>query len=495
MIACMRVTGWSDAVERPDRVLVDVAQRFSPRVAVTGAQMIAIDLDGLERILGDARAIGEELRRAAADRGLQARVAVAGTRTAAALLTLGRAGLTVVPPGGEAAALAPLPLDVLDDLCRPWPPPEDPGPRLPSRFYRTSPVQELVRPRRRRAPQPLTPNSQSLTPNPQSLTPNPPSLIPLLSTLHRWGLRTLGALAVLPPDELAARLGDQGPLLQAMARGEDASPLVPHEPDERFEETLALEWPIEGLEPLSFVLGRLFEPLAAHLDRRGRAAAGLLVELRLVTRETWVRRLTLPSPLKDPRVLRTLALLDLESNPPPAGIDAVTVRAEPAPGRTVQYSLLERPRPAPEQVTTLLARLTALMGDRRVGCPALVDTHRPGAFRVAPFTGADAHDDPQAGPPPAGPALRRFRHPVAARVTADQGQPVHLQVSRPGVTGGPVVTCAGPWRTSGDWWVNGEAGMDRWDRDEWDVALEDGTVYRIFRDRRRERWFVDAVID
>ena len=34
-----------------------------------------------------------------------------------------------------------------------------------------------------------------------------------------------------------------------------------------------------------------------------------------------------------------------------------------------------------------------------------------------------------------------------------------------------------------------------WDRDEWDVALGDGAVYRIFHDRDRDAWFVDAIVD
>jgi hypothetical protein len=34
-----------------------------------------------------------------------------------------------------------------------------------------------------------------------------------------------------------------------------------------------------------------------------------------------------------------------------------------------------------------------------------------------------------------------------------------------------------------------------WDRDEWDVALSDGAVYRVFRDRDRDRWFIDAIVD
>jgi hypothetical protein len=34
-----------------------------------------------------------------------------------------------------------------------------------------------------------------------------------------------------------------------------------------------------------------------------------------------------------------------------------------------------------------------------------------------------------------------------------------------------------------------------WDRDEWDVALGDGAVYRIFHDRSTDGWFIDAIVD
>ena len=34
-----------------------------------------------------------------------------------------------------------------------------------------------------------------------------------------------------------------------------------------------------------------------------------------------------------------------------------------------------------------------------------------------------------------------------------------------------------------------------WNRDEWDVALSDGTVYRIFCDRDTDGWFIDAIVD
>ena len=168
---------------------------------------------------------------------------------------------------------------------------------------------------------------------------------------------------------MAARLGQAGVEWQRLARGEDPRPLVPAVPEERFEQALDLDWPIDGLEPLSFVLGRLMEPLSAHLERRDRGAAVLHVRLHLVTRAVHERSLQLPAPMRDARTLRTLALLDLESHPPAAAIDRVVVAVDPTPARVVQFSLLTRPLPSPEQLSTLMARLAALMGEGRCGSP------------------------------------------------------------------------------------------------------------------------------
>ena len=61
------------------------------------------------------------------------------------------------------------------------------------------------------------------------------------------------------------------------------------------------------------------------------------------------RTLNLPAPMRDSKVLRTLIVLDLESNPPHAGIDEVTIEVGVVPGRIVQGSLLDRALPSPEQ--------------------------------------------------------------------------------------------------------------------------------------------------
>jgi protein ImuB len=449
--------------------LLGVARDFSPRIETCGSREVILDLDGLTRLFGDAKSIADEVRRTAADRGLQIRIAIAGTRTAARLLVRGRAGITIVESGDEGTALACLRIELLEIFSEPTEPPH-PGSRIPD---------------------------------------------PITITLRRWGLGTLGDLATLPADEVAARLGQTGVAWQRLARGEDPVPLVPSVPEERFEQALDLEWPIDGLEPLSFVLARLMEPLSAHLERRDRGAAVLHVRLHLVKRdgvkrEVHERSLQLPAPMRDARTLRTLALLDLESHPPSAAIDRVVVAVDPTPGRVVQFSLLTRPLPSPEQLSTLMARLTALMGEDRCGSAITVDSWEPGAFDMKPFAPRDSHDVRSHGPQrlrdtentnclgditASAPrlAIRRFRFPIPARVRVDLGIPVRVTSDRRGISGGKVETYAGPWRTSGGWWV--EDIKKYWERDEWDVTLSDGATYRVFRERDTDAWFIEGVVD
>jgi len=509
--------------------VIAIAQEFSPRYERHRDDLVSVDVSGLTRLLGPARTIGEDIRREAAARGVRAHVAVAGTRMAALLLALAKPGLTIVAPGDEAGALAPLPLALLE------------------RIADAVGADPCVRPGPTRGSAPTSSSA--------------------ISAVKHWGLKTLGELAALPTADLVSRLGRSAMAWQAIARGEDIRPLVPMLEEERFESSLDLEWPIADLEPLSFVLTRLLEPLSTRLERRDRGAAVLHVLLRLVTRETVARRLELPTPMRDVRALRTLALLALEAHPAEAAFDRVTVVIDPTPGRVVQHTLYTRAQPTPEQLSTLLARLGALMGKDRYGAPVAVDAHRPGVFAMTAFqtevaqgktnvaqgfspaaartakavrhdrenvaqhsalsasSAASAFDRPEplalSLEPCVVSAVRRCRQPVPARVAVIDGRPVRVTADRRGFSGGAVTHCAGPWRTSGEWWLeraggSGEAGRPDgaasvssthqtypphlahpvpWNRDEWDLSLSDGAVYRVFRDRDTNSWFIDAVVD
>ena len=406
-----------------EEALLDLAREFTPRVEGLGGTVL-LDLHGLGRVWDSPELLGQGLLDSGRARGLDLQAALAWTRMAALLAARGCTGLTLVPAGREPDVLAPLSLDLL-----------------------------------------------SLEPERRDL-------------FHRWGLLTLGDLAALPAVGLAERLGPDGPRLRRMARGEDDVPLAATPRPQPFECTLELEWPVDGLEPLSFLLGRVLEPLCAGLRARGRRAAGLVLDLVLVDRRLYRRVVKPVAPTAEPRTWRTLLLLDLEAHPPDEAIAKIAVRAETTPARIVQFSLLDPAQPSPERLAETLARLQEWTAAGRAGAPALLDTHRPGAFVMGTFSPAA----PGAVTPPSAPrlALRAFRPPVRASVSLRGGEPAF--VSAPGIRGA-VVDRAGPWRASGDWWDVA------WSREEWDVSLGAAGFYRIFRDRMQDEWFVEGEMD
>lgn len=410
----------------PEGALLEVARAFTPRAEVAGPATVLLDLRGLGRSWPDPRALAEALAQAARRCGLEPQVALAWSRTAVLLLARSRAGPTVVAPGQEAAAVAALPLDALA----------------------------------------LSPERQDL--------------------FRRWGLKTLGDLAALPADGLAARLGTEGPRLVRLARGEDDVPLMATPAPESFDCTLELDWPVDGLEPLAFLLARVLEPLCATLVSRCRRAAALTLDLHLVDGRHHRRTLRPAAPSAEARTWRTLLMLDLETQGPDEAVQAITVSAEPTLARVVQFSLLDPAQPSPERLAETLARLHEWTAAGRGGAATLLDTHRPGAFVMSTFAPGPVTSDAAAAKVAPRMAVRVFRPPLPARVSVKDGAPAH--VAAPGVSGA-VTSCAGPWRASGDWWDVA------WSREEWDVALDGRGLYRIFRDRLREAWFVDGEFD
>ena len=432
--------------------LAAIARACSPRVELHDDRAVLFDASGLARVIGPPSDIAREVQQLATARGLSVHIALAGTTSTAWVLAhIGRE-VTVVAPGREATAL--------EDVSLAWLETVQPA--------GTGRIAELV-------------------------------LADALSIFARWGLRTFGDLARLPRADVHARLGPLGVRCHQAVRGEPLTPFVPAGDAVRFVERLELEWPIEGLEPLSFVLARLCEALSRSLERADRGAVLLQLRLRLVTRATYARTLDLPAPLREARVLRTLIVLDLESHPPPAAIDCVELEAGVAPGAIVQGSLLRQALPTAEDLATLLARLRALAGQSRVGAPALVDTHDARTVAMFDFHVPRPRLGPRDGPPDPLPILqefrwsvRRFRSPVPARVVVDHGAPVRVEPAARGLAGGRVVARAGPWRTSGRWWALDQTD---WDRDEWEVELSDSGVYRLAKDRATRRWVIEGVVD
>ena len=294
------------------------------------------------------------------------------------------------------------------------------------------------------------------------------------SSLDLWGVRTFGAFAALPPVGVAARLGDEGIALQRLARGEGYRRLRTIEDPLIFDASLELDFPIELLDSLCFVFSQLLDKLIQRLSARALATNELRVTLTLEGGDHVVI-LRLPVPATDAKALMKMLHLELARTPPPQAVLKVRLHAEPVKPRRTQHGLFTPSSPEAERLEVTLARVRHLVGKDRVGSPRLLDTHRPDSFEMMPFAASQ-------GPSRVGQnsetetlrlCLRRFRPPRCARVLMANQHPVH--VSAPAATG-KVTMAKGPWRFSGDWWRN-----DGWNRDRWDVALDSGTLFRLFR--------------
>jgi protein ImuB len=225
--------------------------------------------------------------------------------------------------------------------------------------------------------------------------------------------------------------------------------------------------------------------LTRKLQQHGRSASRVRVTLSLDRAPEFVCSLDLPFAMRDPLALLKQVQLSLEATPPKAPIIAVQVTLESTDPRVVQGGLFQPVAPEPEKLQTLLARLRALAGADHVGSPEVLDTHRPDAYRLRPCA-FEPVGRPVSKPGPLRLALRYFRPPLAARVTIQNSIPRRVQSDR---ISGVVIQSAGPWRSSGGLWAD-----SLWERDEWDVVLEDRAIYQIYL-TPANHWFLNGSYD
>src|SRR5262245_48578962 len=215
MFACIYIPNASgDAAA----ALGDCASTFSPRLEITSAGTVVFDAEGLERLFGSYSEIAVKVSDHARASGLNANVAIAANPDAAVCAARGFTGVTVLNRGTEAARLRELPLAVLE--------------------------------------------------------PSPD----ILETLVRWGIRTLGAFAQLPPVQVSERLGQEGVKLHKLARGASVRPIVPGVSAARFMEVMELDYEIGTIEPLTFILSRMLDQICSRMRARNLATH----EVRLV---------------------------------------------------------------------------------------------------------------------------------------------------------------------------------------------------------------------
>jgi protein ImuB len=310
----------------------------------------------------------------------------------------------------------------------------------------------------------------------------------ILTILHKWGIHTLGQLAALDKEQLAARLGPEAVRMWERANGQSNRVLKLIRPPESFEESFEFENEIETAEPLLFILRRFLEQLAMSLSAIYLVTKELTLRITFTDKEIYERVFKIPEPTNNIDLLFRMLHTHLENFKSEHAIIAVALSAQPIkPGRE-QFGLFETTLRNPNRLSETLARLTGLLGADRVGTPVLEETHRPDAFRMEQFAwqvGAIDLNRPKPIEPPFRTALRRFRPVISASVLLDGDGPAHV---RNGDLQGKILKQRGPYLFSGNWWDE-----KSWGRAEWDLQLEKGKL--VCAHESEGSWKIDGVYD
>ena len=251
-----------------DRLALHAVRYWTPIAAVAGPDGVWLDLTGATHLHGGEERFCRRVVHLCRRLGLTARIAVAGTPGAAhALARHGRVAIRRVEGGGEAQALAPLPLACLR----------------------------------------LEPGA--------------------LFAATRFGLETVGDLLPLPRGPLARRLGLASVRRLDEALGRVAEPIVPIVPEETPVATRRLLEPIGTAEAIQQVIRDLLDDLAEVLRERGVGVRTLALEMDRI--DGGMQRLAIGTVLatRDPSHLARLFSLRIERIDPGGGIETMRLAA------------------------------------------------------------------------------------------------------------------------------------------------------------------------
>jgi protein ImuB len=201
--------------------------------------------------------------------------------------------------------------------------------------------------------------------------------------LSRLGMGTVGDLQQLPRRSLSLRLGASAVTVVSLLDGEDSTPLSAYIPPVVPEETATLEYGIEAIEALLFVVKGLCDRMALRLA--GRAMAATRFELVLGLDRAFARAmprsvvdLLLAAPLTEAAEMLSVLRARLDSFAIEAPILTVTLRVPEMAARTATPLHLFVPEAkADRALPGLVAELEAELGIGNVGVLTLANRWLP----------------------------------------------------------------------------------------------------------------------
>ena len=287
------------------------------------------------------------------------------------------------------------------------------------------------------------------------------------------GVRTCGELAALPHGPFVRRFGPAAARWHAHASGSDRTPIVPRPRALQIDRTLYGEGTAEREEHLLFALRTLVARVAEDVALAGKRCGRLILTIECEDGEVRAIPCTFVQPTAQPAVLFDLMRARLEGVRLRSPVTGLRLGAQALEEGGRPLSLFPSSDPDPEALQVMIARLDAALGD---GAAQRVRAQPGYRFETRSISATFAH---QAGPARCEPPPS-FPQQATLQLRRIDAQPVAVEVRRgaPAQVGTPpktVLDYAGPWRIDECWWAAGSA------RDDYDVLLEDGVLYRLSR--------------
>jgi protein ImuB len=299
----------------------------------------------------------------------------------------------------------------------------------------------------------------------------------LVDLLHRLGLRTLGAFAALPLDDVASRFGLDGVRAHRLARGLDERPLTRRDPPVDLTVTRWLDPPLKRVDAAAFASREGAEQLNTALASRGLACVRLGISARTEAGEELHRVWRCAGPLTPSGIADRVrwqldGWLTSRGSRPSAGITQLRlIPEEVISGQALQRGLWGEPGDDDERASRALVRVQGMLGPEAVLTGVLGGGRDPtDRVRLVPGgddpTPAREVDLPWPGQLPAPSPSRALSRPLPAEVLDDAGCAVEVN-GRGRLTGVPyriavdgnplrqVLSWAGPWLLEERWWEPG----------------------------------------
>ena len=420
--------------------LADACSRYTPLVALDGADGLMLDVSGVAHLFGGEAGLIADAQARFGRARLALRVGLADTpRAAAALARFGRDSLAV--PGLEGKAFA--------------------------RLFHDMPAAAL-------------------------------GIAPALAAdLSRAGLKRIGDLALRPRAPIAARFGADLIARLDELHGRTRPSISPRfaAPDFVAERNFAS--PIQHLEAVEATLKRLADDLVVLMERRAKGARKLELALFRVDGAAARLRVVASRPLNEARAISRLFQERLThgfSFDPGFGIDLIRLSCLAAEDAEPSQHAFERAfeETQAKALADLIDRLSARLGASRVTRQMLVDAHLPESG-FASRAAAKGEMSGAAMETPARP-LKLFERPepIEALAEVPDGPPLRFRWRR---VLREVAAIEGPERIAPPWW----RGTGAPTRDYFRAEDVQGRRYWLFREglygaeTARPRWFLHGV--